>query len=57
MTEEKIIEAIRAASANSRLTCEKAHELSRSLNVPLNKIGQVCNQLHIKISACQLGCF
>ncbi len=57
MTDEKIIEAIRAASSKNRLTCEKAHELSRSLNVPLNKIGQVCNQLHIKISACQLGCF
>ncbi len=57
MTEEKIIEAVRDASANNRLTCEKAHELSRNLNLSLKTIGEVCNQLHIKISACQLGCF
>ncbi len=57
MTEEKITEAVRAAAVNNRLSCEKAHELSQNLDLPLKKIGEVCNQLHIKISACQLGCF
>ncbi len=57
MTREKIIESVRAASANNRLTCEKAHELSRLLNISLKEIGVICNELHIKISACQLGCF
>jgi hypothetical protein len=57
MTREKLIESIRAASANNRLTCEKAHELSRILNISLKEIGEVCNELHIKIAACQLGCF
>ncbi len=57
MTREKLIESIRTASTNNRLTCEKAHELSRILNVSLKEIGEVCNELHIKIAACQLGCF
>ncbi len=57
MTEEKIVEAVRAAAVNNRLSCEKAHELARNLDLSLHKIGEVCNQLHIKISACQLGCF
>ncbi len=57
MNREKIIEAVQAASLNSRLSCEKAHELSRTLNVTLREIGEICNNLKIKISACQLGCF
>jgi hypothetical protein len=57
MNREKMIEAIRAAAVNDRLTCEMAHELSNSLNVPLREIGALCNELKIKISACQLGCF
>ncbi len=58
MTSKKIItEAIRAASVNNRLTCQKAHSLARELKVPLKEIGSICNELKIKIAACQLGCF
>ncbi len=57
MKREKIIEAIRSGAVNNRLTCEKAHELSASLGIPLREIGDLCNELKIKISACQLGCF
>ncbi len=57
MTQEKIIEAVRSATVNNRLTCEKAHELSRTLEISLQEIGAVCNLLQIKISSCQLGCF
>lgn len=57
MTNEKIIEAIRAASTGNRLTCEKAHELAKELKVSLREIGALCNETKIKISSCQLGCF
>jgi hypothetical protein len=57
MTREEIIEAIRTASINNRLTCEKAHALAAELKVPLKKIGALCNELKIKIVACELGCF
>jgi hypothetical protein len=57
MVREQLIEAIKKASAGNRLTCEKAHELSEKLKVPLQEIGVLCNELKIKISACQLGCF
>ena len=57
MTREKIIEAIRAGAVNNRLACEKAHELSAALCISLQEIGAICNDLNIKISACQLGCF
>jgi hypothetical protein len=57
MTREKMIEAIRTASINDKLTCEKAHALTKELKVPLKEIGALCNELKIKIIACQLGCF
>jgi hypothetical protein len=57
MDRERIGEAIRAVSEAGRLTCEQAHDLSRDLDVPLSEIGEVCNELKIKIAACQLGCF
>ena len=57
MTREKIIEAIRAASIDGKLTCEKAHALASELRVPLKEIGTLCNELKIKVAACQLGCF
>lgn len=57
MEREKLIEAIKKASVNNRLTCERAHRLAGDLNVPLKEIGTLCNELKIKISACQLGCF
>jgi len=57
MNQEKVIEVLRNASVNNRLDCEKAHELSRSLDISLREIGALCNELKIKIIACQLGCF
>ncbi len=57
MTSEKIVEAIQMASVNNRLSCEKAHELAKELNISLQEIGALCNELKIKIAACQLGCF
>lgn len=57
MTREKIREAIQAASINNRLSCEKAHELSKTFGVTLEELGTLCNELKIKITACQLGCF
>jgi hypothetical protein len=57
MDQENMIDAVRSAAVDNRLSCEKAHDLARELNVSLQEIGAVCNELKIKISACQLGCF
>ncbi len=57
MEREQAIEAIREAAVNNRLSCEKAHALAETMNIPLREIGVLCNELKIKISACQLGCF
>lgn len=57
VSKEALREAVSTAAVENRLTCEKAHELGRELNVSLREIGAVCNELNIRIKACQLGCF
>ncbi len=57
MTRDAIVETIKAAAVGGRLTCGKAHDLAEELNTSLREIGSICNELKIKIAACQLGCF
>jgi len=57
MDQESIIDVVRKAAAENRLSCEKARELAEELRVPVDEIGRICNVLKIKITACQLGCF
>ena len=57
MDKDRIAEAVRTASRDSRLSCAAAHELARKLGITPEEIGTVCNQLKIKITACRLGCF
>ena len=57
VSKEALQEAVRKAAVEDRLTCEKAHELGKELDVSLREIGAVCNELNIRIKTCQLGCF
>jgi len=57
MDRDTIIEKIKTATEGNRLSCERAHDLAHELGVSLQEIGKACNDLKIKISNCQLGCF
>ncbi|MEW6447127.1 MAG: hypothetical protein AB1426_03430 [Bacillota bacterium] len=53
----KVLEALRRAAPEKRITCARAHQLAAELKVPLIVIGAACDTLGIKIGECQLGCF
>ena len=57
MSREELAKAVRKAAVNGRLSCEAANTMAEELKVPLREIGALCNELKIKITACQLGCF
>jgi hypothetical protein len=57
VSKDQLIDAVRKASAGGTLSCEQAHRLGKELGVSLKDIGAACNELTIKIKACQLGCF
>ncbi|MBC7342448.1 MAG: hypothetical protein H5U02_08375 [Clostridia bacterium] len=53
----EILEAVQKAAVDGKLSCLRAHELSKERGIPLRQIGDACNELKIKIVSCQLGCF
>ncbi|MGF7184261.1 LAO/AO transport system kinase [Desulfitispora alkaliphila] len=50
-------EELEKVIVNNKLTCAQAHMISDKLNIPLREIGEKADELGIKISKCQLGCF
>ena len=65
MNAEKQLMKLVAESANKTqdskgrktLTCAKAFRLAKEHDIMISEIGNICNQLNIKICNCQLGCF
>jgi len=54
---KEIRETVKKAAIDNRLSCAKAHELAEKLDVSLPLIGEAAEEMKIKISKCQLGCF
>ena len=46
-----------AAAQEKRITCAGAFAIAKSLEIPTAEVGRMANELNIKISKCQLGCF
>jgi hypothetical protein len=54
----RLIEVLRVRSGEEkRLACSEAFKISRDLEIPVDAVGKACNELGIKVVACQLGCF
>lgn len=54
---QRLIDAVKAAAVDGRISCEKAHELAGESDVPLALVGRALDLLGVKITRCQLGCF
>ena len=61
MTDLKRIQAIdeklEEKSKEGRISCKAAQAIGDELGVPYQEVGARCQELGIKITACQLGCF
>jgi hypothetical protein len=57
MVPESVAEAVREAADGDRLTCAAAWSLAGTLGLPRPMIGQVAENLGVRIVHCQLGCF
>lgn len=53
----EILEAVKLAAKEGRLSCNQARKLAEELKVPVKVVGDAANELKIKIKACELGCF
>jgi hypothetical protein len=57
MTEEDVKIKIRAAAPEGKIPCAAAFRLAEELGISRKEMGNLMNELKIKIIQCQLGCF
>lgn len=57
MSQEEIKAKIRAAAPEGKIACAAAFRLAEELGLSRKQLGEMLNELKIKIIQCQLGCF
>ena len=57
MTQEELKSRIRAAAPEGKIACAAAFRLAEDLKISRQEMGNLLNELRIKIIQCQLGCF
>ena len=57
MDEESIKQELLARVVDGKITCSEALTIAQTFRVDSKDVGAMCNELDIKITACQLGCF
>jgi LAO/AO transport system kinase len=55
--QDEIEKLVHNAAKDNRILCSGAQAIANSLGIPSQEVGRVANELNIKISKCQLGCF
>ena len=54
---EKLTEKIKSQAKDGKISCRAALKLAEDEGVPSRTLGELLNELKIKVSTCQLGCF
>jgi hypothetical protein len=57
MEPEEIIAKLKDAAKDGKIPCAMAFKIAKECGVSTREIGNLLNQVKIKISSCQLGCF
>jgi hypothetical protein len=57
MNQEEIISKLKDAAKDGKIPCAMAFKIAKECNVSTKEIGNLLNQVKIKITSCQLGCF
>jgi hypothetical protein len=54
---KKIEEVIKERSKDGKLPCALCFKIADDLGIPKKELTKILNEMKIKISQCQLGCF
>jgi len=57
MDRKKLEEAILASAKEGKIPCASCFKIAEDLGISKHEIGEILNQMKIKIGYCQLGCF
>jgi hypothetical protein len=54
---EKIRSSLKEKAVQGKIPCQLARKIAEELNVQFRQVGKVADELDIKITNCELGCF
>ncbi len=54
---DKIKELLMKKAVDGKISCNVARKIAEELSVPYREIGRNADELRIKITSCELGCF
>jgi hypothetical protein len=57
MDRKKLEEAILQKSKTGKLPCAVCFKIAEDFGISNKKMGKILNEMKVKISQCQLGCF
>ncbi len=57
MTEGRTEEAIKEKAKDGKLPCALCFKIAEEFGISKNEMGKILNEMKVKISQCQLGCF
>jgi hypothetical protein len=57
MVQEDLKAKIKAAAPEGKIPCAAAFQLAEELGISRQEMGELLNELRLKITQCQLGCF
>jgi len=55
--QEELTKRLASAAKDGRIRCSSAQAIAKSLNLSYGVVGNAADNLKLKISKCQLGCF
>jgi len=53
----KIKDEIKKKATCGIIPCRVARKIAENLSVPYKDVGKIADEMHIKITRCELGCF
>ena len=57
MDKEKLTEKVNALSKDGKISCKQALKLAEEEGISSRDLGNVLNEIKVKVATCQLGCF
>jgi hypothetical protein len=54
---EEILAKLKETAKDGKIPCAMAFKIAKENNMTTKEVGNLLNQLKIKITNCQLGCF
>ena len=57
MDRKKVEEAIKAKAKEGKIPCAVCFKIAEEHGISKRELGKILNEMKVKISQCQLGCF